>query len=306
MATEVLEDTACKVYFRPDFRPSAATTAFYKPGSTTALLSGAAQIGPDASAAGPWCVDVVTSQRQITLDSSNPFSPETQASRWAWLKSQDEWGAPVRISEKTSSFQLLLAAEPPGSIQVNDDLYNLALVFDLTAAATADRDMNYKLEWTITNADTAEITKHRTIVHVVRTQFRSACTAEEVQRYIASAYPSYATGLDFGYLQAIAERASARVRLRVQSAGAYPHLIGDPDVFRTGDVGIHSLRVELASEGLVPAGYDPSQYREDSDRALSRSVHDTLRALQWVDTDDDGVVDAPEVRKTYTVRAVRE
>ena len=305
MATELIEDRAGTIYLVPDCRPSSATVSWFEPDSSTALTSGSATIGADPSMSGPWNIDTVTSQTEITLNGSNPFKPDTEATRWAWLQAVDGWGSKVRIGEKLSSFQLQLAAPPPGTIEVNDDIHNLTCVFEVGSSYTAERKLNYRAEWTITCADTGEVKKYTTMHHVVRHQFQDACTPDMAKRYMSTAYPSYCTGLDFGYFQDIAERASNRVRLRIQATGAYPHLVGDGEAFRL-DVGIHSLRVELAREGLYPAGYDPSLYTKDQERALSRSIHDALRAMQWYDADDSGTVEAREVRSAYTVHAIRE
>ena len=43
----------------------------------------------------------------------------------------------------------------------------------------------------------------------------------------------------------------------------------------------------------------------DQERALERSIHDALRAMQWIDGDDDGVVNHGEVRTTFSIPATR-
>ena len=301
MAIELLEDQAVTIKLLPDMleeRPASATVKFQKPSETdsTALASGSATLGS-------WSTTVTgtpSSQTNFSVSSvANIAAGDT-----VWLETTDGWKGSVLVSEVTAAGAVTLEAPPPGTVTAGASIYAFELTFDLTAAHTADRDLNYKAVWIVT--DNAGAKKaFQQIYHVVRTQFSDAVTAQETSRYVALQYPGYAASVDAGHYEEIAKRASDRVRMRVQGSGSYCHLVGDPSQFRL-DAGIHSLRIELARDGLVPPGYDPSQYLSDQERALSRSIGDALRALQWYDGDDSGTVQTDEVKKTFTVRAVRK
>jgi len=301
MAIELLEDQVATIKLLPDMleeRPASATVKFQKPSETdsTALASGSATLGS-------WSTSVTGTPSSQT-DFSVSSVANIAAGDTVWLETTDGWKGSVLISEVTAAGAVTLEAPPPGTVTTGASIYAFELTFDLTAAHTADRDLNYKAVWTVTdNAGAKKVFQQ--IYHVVRTQFSDAVTAQETSRYVALQYPGYAASVDAGHYEEIAKRASDRVRMRVQGAGAYCHLVGDPSQFRL-DAGIHSLRIELARDGLVPPGYDPSQYLSDQERALSRSIGDALRALQWYDTDDSGTVQTGEVKKTFTIRAVRK
>ena len=307
MAIELLEDQAVTIKLLPDMleeRPASATVKFQKPSETdsTALASGSATLGSWSTA--------VTGTPSSQTDFSVSSVANISAGDTVWLETTDGWKGSVLVSEVTSDGAVTLEAPPPGTVTAGASIYAFELTFDLTAAHTADRDLNYKAVWTVTEHDPSGAGQgakkvFQQIYHVVRTQFTDAVTAQEASRYVALQYPGYAASVDAGHYEEIAKRASDRVRMRVQGAGAYCHLVGDPSQFRL-DAGIHSLRIELARDGLVPPGYDPSQYLSDQERALSRSIGDALRALQWYDADDSGTVQTAEVKKTYTIRAVRK
>jgi len=301
MAIELLEDQAATIKLLPDMleeRPASATVKFQKPSETgsTALASGSATLGSWSTA--------VTGTPSSQTDFSVSSVANIAAGDTVWLETTDGWKGSVLVSEVTAAGAVTLEAPPPGTVTAGASIYAFELTFDLTAAHTADRDLNYKAVWIVT--DNAGAKKaFQQIYHVVRTQFSDAVTAQETSRYVALQYPGYAASVDAGHYEEIAKRASDRVRMRVQGSGSYCHLVGDPSQFRL-DAGIHSLRIELARDGLVPPGYDPSQYLSDQERALSRSIGDALRALQWYDGDDSGTVQKDEVKKTFTVRAVRK
>ena len=296
MAVELLEDQAATLVLRAqglDARPASATVSFQKPGDTSSTASGSATL-----ATGSWTVASVTSQTVFTVSSAANLSQGL----FVWLAASDGWEGPVQISE-ISGTTVTLESAPPGTIAASDTLYPYELSFSLTAVHTAERALNYKAQWTITDANGIKSVQQQ-IAHVVRTQFYPAVTSAIASRYILAQYPGMATQFTAGHYEEIARRSSERVRSRIQGAGAYPHLVGDPGLFQV-DVGVYSLRLELAREGLYPPGFDPSAYISDQERALERSIGDALRAMQWIDTNDDGVVSPGEVRTTFSIPAVR-
>jgi len=296
VAIELLEDLAATLTHRPlglDARPASATVSFRKPGDTSSLASGAATIASWSTT-----VSSVTDQTTFVVASATGLSQGL----WVWLDCSDGWSGPVLISELNST-TVTLESPPPGTIAATDTLYPYEMTFALTAANTAERGLNYKALWTVTDS-AGTVTTNQQITHIVRTQFYPAVTSGSASRYILAQYPGMANQFTAGHYEELARRASERVRSRIQGAGAYPHLIGDPAQFQV-DVGVYSLRLELAREGLYPPGFDPSAYISDQERALERSIHDSLRAMQWIDVNDDGVASPGEVRTTFSIPAIR-
>jgi len=300
VAVELLEDQAATLKLRPQGlkdRPASATVEFRKPGDTSPTSSGSATLAA-AHSSGAWNVASVTSQTAFTVSSATNL----EQGLWVWLVASDGWEGPVQISE-LSGTTVTLESPPPGTIAASDRLYSYELSYDLTAQETAERGLNHKVLWTVTDS-AGNKTVHQQMAHVVRTQFYPAVTAEAASRYVLGQYPGMAAQFTAGRFDELARRAADRVRSRIQGAGAYPHLIGDPSSFQI-DCGVYSLRLELAREGLYPPGFDPSDYIADQERALERSIHDALRSMQWNDVNDDGVVNSGEIRSSFSIPASR-
>lgn len=296
MAEELLEDQAASLTLVPiglGARPASATVEFRKPGSTAAAQSGSATIGGWSTT-----VAVLSNQTQFTVASAANLAQGLRV----WIVASDGWQGPALISEIDGT-SVTLESALPGTLATSDTIYPYEMTFSLSAATTATRDLNYKALWSVTDAD-GVVTIHQQIYHVVRTQFYPAVTSAQAARYLTKQYPGVAAQFTAGHYEEIAKRASDRVRSRIQGAGAYPHLVGDPSHFQV-DCGIHSLRLECAREGLFPPGFDPSDYINDQERALERSIHDSLRAMQWIDSDDSGTVGAGEVKSTFAIPASR-
>lgn len=298
MALELIQDTAAPVEFTPTdlpSRPASATLSFRAPGggekATPSVTVSVVGAGGFASVA------TVTSQTVIVVDNATGLSAGSRA----WMETADGWTGAVLVSEVTST-TVTLEAAPPGTITTAAKIYGLTLTATIPSAATATRDAHYRLDWTIT--DNAGAThKRRQMAHVCAMSFRAALTDDEAARYMAATFPGFAVGLDAGHFRELARRASSRVRRLLQATGNFPHLVGDQDTFV--DAGLVALRLELAQgDGLVPAGYDPSTYVSDQERALRKAVTEAV-ASNWVDRDDDGSVGPDDVRSMFTLRAVR-
>jgi len=300
VALELLEDQAATLTLRPsglDARPVSATVEFRKPGSTSATASGSATIGSWSTT-----ISSVTNQTQFVVASVANLSQGLHV----WITASDGWQGPALISEIEGT-TITLEAALPGTLAASDTIHPFEMTFDLTSSHTAQRDLNYKALWTVTEfsaAGTGKKTLNQQMCHVVRTQFYPAVTSEIASRYILMQFPGMAGQMTAGHFEELAKRASDRVRSRIQGAGAYPHLIGDPSVFQI-DCGIHSLRLECAFEGLYPPGFDAGDYSADQARALERSIHDALRSMQWIDNDDSGTVGPGEVKTTFSIPASR-
>lgn len=290
MAQEVLQNQPDGLLLVPDSRPVTCAVEVFKPTSASAIQSGAGTVSSYTAT-----VSGVTSQSEITVSSVVGVS----AGDRVWLTSQDGWGAPILVSEIVGSV-LVLEGPPPSEVQTGDTLFGLQCTFNV--AAIAERGMNYRVQWQVVD-ELAVTRRYQTIFHVVRMQFRPAITAAEVYRYASARYPGAVIDWTFEISDEIARRASDRVRRQIQSAGAYPHLIGDDDAF--SDVGIISCRIELAREGLYPAGFDPGEYMDQQEAALKAETRVALSALQWIDSNDDGIVEGDEIHTNYTISAVR-
>lgn len=298
MALELIHNTASPVAFAPTDLParvSSATLSFCAPGgdeqSTPSVTVSAVGSGGSAR------VTAVTSQVAFVVDNATGITPGAQV----WAETTDGWTGAVRVSEVTGT-TVTIEAAPPGTITTATNLYGLTMSATIPSAALGTRGTHFRLDWTITDSD-GGTHKRRQMAHVCSMTFRAAVTDDEVARYMAATFPGFGAGLDAGHFRELARRSSSRVKRLLQTSGNFAHLVGDQDAFV--DCGLTALRIELATgDGLVPAGYDPSTYVGDQERALRQQVAEAV-ASNWVDRDDDGVVDADDTRSMFAIRAVR-
>jgi len=296
MAFEIVQNAAGGVDEYPLTRPASATGKFYSPGGSDkgSLTVSVESVGSGGTST---IASVDSTQTVLVVDDATNI---VAGGRY-WLTSQNGWGASILVS-KVNGTTVTLESGAPGSVQANDTIHGLKVSATVPASMTTDRGMFYRIEWSVTDTD-ADVRSYQTIVHVVRMQFKDPITSSDAARYVESTFPGYATDVDAGHWRELALRASGRVRRMLRASGNYPNLIGDADSFR--DAGLIALRIELAqNDGLVPPGYDPSIYAQDSETSLKRVIAETL-ANQWVDRGDDGAVDADDIRGIYTVRAFR-
>ena len=294
---DLLEDRAATLTLSPrtGSRPTSATVAFYKPSSTTAVASGAATLG----SWGPLSFGgTPTSQTEFTVTTAANLKVQSDF----WLETSDGWSGRVTVSE-ISGTNVVLESPPPGTLDAAAVLYPLEMTFDLTAANTGERKLNYRSEWTVTCAD-GTVDRFQLIHAVCRMKFEDAVDATEVKRHLARTFPSIAANEDAGYFEEYASKSNLRVRIAIKDSGIYPHLIGNPNQFQL-DAGVAALRLELARDGLTPAGMDPLEYLREAERSFQDSIRSALGALQWIDKDDDAIVEDGEIRKPYSIGARR-
>ena len=302
--TDLLEDVAGTIRFVPPVRPASATVSWYKAGSSTAEFTSACVIGGDAAGFADMTVTAVNSQTEVVVSSLGSLAAVTKYTEWLYLRAADNWGGPVRLGEfDTATKTLYFASPPPGTIEVGDTIHGLVLSASVGAAYTAERGL-YRAIWAVTDQYTADVTNHQTVEYVVRTQFRESVEPADVSAFISVAFPNYETGLTHSDYAQIAEDASQAVRMRIQASNQYPHLIGNPDVFRT--VRHQAIRYTLALQNFIPPGYDPAAYQEDATRDFARNMSLVQKSLQWYDADDSGTVGSDEMRSLGTIRAVRK
>ena len=296
MSRDLLEDSAATLTLSPRVgaRPVSASVKWYKPDSSTEVSSGAASL---AFSGAKTVTGTPTTQSEFSVDDAANLEVGSEY----WMETADGWAGRVRISELTGN-ALTLETAPPGTVDDSATLRALAFSYDLTASDTENRDTHYRAEWTVVTSSSTE--KFNTIHNVVRMQFEPSIDSTDVKRYLDRTFPAVSASEDAGFFSEYARRANERVRLAVQEAGAFCHAIGDASIFRVA-AGLSALRLELCLDGYVNAGYDPIELLREYEKAFKRDIRSALSGLQWIDGDDDGVVDVGEVRRPGMIRARR-
>lgn len=297
MALELLQDQSRTVTFYPtslDARPSSATLSFKSPDGTEKAAPSVTVASISAT------VSSVTSQSKVTLNNTTNMT----AGAVVWVETSDAWAGPVRIAEIQTGNVVTFETAPPGTLDTSAALYGLGLSATIPSSATATRDRFYRLEWTITDAASTVSLLHQ-IAHVVRMQFSNPVDGSEAKRYVSANWPGLAASKDAGFYRGVVFRANQRVRNLIQAAGDFPHMIGDPDLFRSSGAGLSALRLELAHMSLVPGDFEPAEYVASTERDLKRAIREAM-GNAYVDRDDSGSVTAGDVLGTWTIRAVRQ
>tara|TARA_R110000822_G_scaffold53955_3_gene138755 strand:+ start:1359 stop:2255 length:897 start_codon:yes stop_codon:yes gene_type:complete len=297
VAIDIVQNTAGSLIFIPEdlaSRPSSCTASFRKPSGDEleAPSVAVASIG----SGGVSSVSAVTNQTQITVDDATGIT----SGAFLWMETGDGWAGAIRISEITGT-SLTLESRPPGTVDVTAKIYGLALTSTVSASKTDTRDQNYRIDYTITSVD-ASVAHRRQMVNVVAMSFADPVTSAEVSRYAAANFPGVSTQKDAGWYRGIAERASDRIRQKLVAAGNYPHRVGDQSVFKSS--GMVAMRIELAHEGLIVAGFDPESYINAQESRLGTQIRESI-ANTWIDRNDDDAVGVDEVRGFYSFRAKR-
>jgi len=141
------------------------------------------------------------------------------------------------------------------------------------------------------------------MINVVAMVFSDPVSDYEVARYAAANFPGVVTQKDAGWYRGIAERSSGRIKQKLVAAGQYPHRIGDQSAFKSS--GLIAMRIELAHEGLIIAGFDPESYINTQESRHGKQLREAV-ANTWVDYDDDNAVDVGDVRGYYSTRLRRQ
>ena len=275
-------------------RPASATVTFYD-SSGTSLLTPTVTLA-SVGAAGSASVSSVTNQRVFVVDDATGFV----AGEHVWLDCADGWGGAVRLDEVAST-TITLDAAPPGTIDTSAVVYPLKLTAIITAASVDTVGKHHRLDWVVTDTDGA-LHEFRQVASAVRMQWADPVTDVDAKRYVAANFTGWAASKTAGWFRDLAERATDRVRQEIRAKADYPHMMGDQDAFR--ECGYVALRLELAHLSLVPGGVDANDYADVQRRELGRQIGLAL-ANTWVDRDDDGKVQADEVRGYGSIRLVR-
>ncbi len=296
MALHVLEDVAVTAEFYPPVRPSSVTCALYDSAGT--VLGASLTTTVDALAG---TVGTPTSDTEFPVTLS--AGTATVGRRYWYVSgSSGAHESLVTLGELASTTWTLEAPPATSAVASSDLTRGARCTAALTTTHTATRGTNYRLVWTVTPVVGTATTKWVQLVHVVAQCFRAPVLADEAARYLAMAFPGRSAVANAGYFRELAERSSDRVYRKLRATERWPWLVGDQDVFR--DSGLVALRIELAQEGLVPPGFDPSGYRRQQEDELDKQFQEAVAQL-WIDDNDDGAVDVAEVSSRFNVSLVR-
>ena len=292
----LLEDRSTLVEFYPPERPSSATCRFLSP-SGSSLLAPAVTV--DALSR---TVTAVSSDYSFTATTG---SGTPVAGRRYWWKTSDDGAqaALVTLSEVDASVWTLDTSVPSLSVVVGDTLYGARLTATITDAVTTARDLNYRIEWTVTGAD-GVVRVYTQIAHVVRSQYRDAVSATDARDYLSRAWPDVTSAKSYGYYAGLAKRASERVWRRVRASGRFQHLLTSADDFDAA--GRVALSIELLDEQMVPpAVIDRSAYRAELESQLQREIDDVIGSRPYDENDDNDVSSDTESQPLVAIRMRR-
>tara|TARA_R110000824_G_scaffold270393_1_gene458853 strand:+ start:13219 stop:14115 length:897 start_codon:yes stop_codon:yes gene_type:complete len=297
VAQEILEDIGGTLEFTSPILPgvgSSVTCELFAPTSKTAFASGTATYS-----AVTYLAAAVTDRDTYTA--ATGYSSLKVGSSYLWMDG-DGWEQVIKIANLPGSDVVELESPFMDDATSGSNVRELDCTFAVSASDAADRGLNYRCEWTVTPT-TGDVAKRQTMFHVVRTQFEPAITPSEAYRYAEANMAGAVLSWEPGRSIELANRASEKVRREIQSSGAYPHLVGESDAFKTA--GLYALKLELAMMGFVPPGFDPGVYATTVQESLKSEIRQTLSSLTWLDSDDDGIVDSDEGLGPYTIRVQR-
>jgi len=144
----LLEDRSTEVEFYPPERPASATCVFRSP-SGTSLSTPSVTVDTLSRTVSSVNAD---DQGLVTVTGATGSLVE---SRYYWHVPATTGAAEdlVRLSELVASNTAAVDDPPPGGFVVGDGLRGARLTATIPLAATATRDVNYRIEWTVTGAD---------------------------------------------------------------------------------------------------------------------------------------------------------
>lgn len=286
MAVYILEDRSTAIEFVPPEPPTSATLSIKTP-SGTALEAPTVTVDSTSTTIGA----TVTTSTQFQVGAA--LTPGRQY-WWTSVDSTSVRGL-VRCAEYDSPIARLESPPPGSTVQQGDTITGARLTATVTSTGSATRDLNHQAVWTVTGTD-GIVRIYQQALHVVRCLFRQAVLPADATRYLAGAFPHQNYDRPFGYFSELARRASRRVERKLLAGGRFQHLVGDHDIF--ADAGIVALRIELALEGMVPPGYDPTDYVAKTEKELGDAIQEAIAGC-WYDIDDDGGVDEETERSGF-------
>lgn len=296
---ELVVDTGGPVWFEPvslTARPSSATLSVRSPsnvekGTPTVTV---ASVG----SGGTSTVATVTDQRRVTVDDATGLV----AGHSVWVETADGFKGAMVLDEVEGT-TVIFETMCPGTLTDATTIHGLRLTATVTGAMVDTKALFWRLQWSITDADSA-VTAMQDELHVVRMAYREPVTGSDVAGYVEANYPHVAQQKTAGYFRRIARRANQRVRQQIRMSGDYPHMMGDPGSFRLA--GLAAIRHEMTYEGVLPGGVEVGllAYQTATLRHVGSEVAQAL-ANQHVDADDDGIVGTEESGGMIVVNWVR-
>lgn len=295
MATLVLEGLAATVEWYPPTRPASVTASLYDSSGNQLASSLTTTVDAYQGIIGSVTTDNVFAVSNVAV------TPAVGRRYWYVSASTGAHESMVRLGELAAGVWTLESTPATSAVSSSDLLRGARCTASLTSTHTGNRGTNFRLVWTVTPV-TGSIAKYTQIVHVVAQFFRDPILADEAARYLSHAFPGRSAVANAGYFRELAERSSERVARKLRSTERWPWLVGDQEVFR--DCGIVALRIELALEGLIPAGHDAGQYRRQQEDELDKQFQEAVAQL-WVDDNDNGAQDVGETSWRGNVSMVR-
>lgn len=291
----LLKDASRTVEFYPPVRPSSATLVFRSPGGDSLLTP---DVTVDSLSRTVSAVDASTPEQKFTA-ATGSGTPVVGRRYW-WVSSDDgAHEAQVRLAEIDANVWTLTAPVPGVTkVQTTDTIRGARCTATITSAATDEKGENYRLEWTITGADSVTYVYQQT-AHVCRTLYEPPADAADAAAFLTRLNPHHARLKSYGYYVDLAERASERVWQTNRAAGRLIHLIGNSNALKAA--GRVAMEIELIEENIIASGaLDVNSHR---DALHKRLVDEIERAIsgQSYDTDDDGAIGVTEVPKTHAI-----
>lgn len=294
----LLEARSTLVEFYPPERPASATCAFLSPRGVS-LLAPAATL--DA-----------LSRSVSSVDEDDPTLLVVAGVTGSLVEGRRYWHVPttsgsaadlVRLSEIVTSQEVAFDDPPPSGFSTSDFIVGGRLTATVTAAVTATRDVNYRLQWTVVGHD-GVVRIYQQLAHVVLTQYRAAVTASQARAYVADMWSDQVASRRRGFFVGLAERASERVWRRIRASGRFQHLLGDPNDFEAA--GRTALDIELLAHQLVPpAVIDRLQYRTELERQLQHEIDEVIGSRPYDADDTKDISDGPTSRPLMAISARR-
>lgn len=297
--TLLLVDASRAVEFIPPIRPSSATLVFRDPSGNslstpTVTVDALSRTVTVASTAQP---------AQVATAATGTTGTPTVGWPYWWTSVDDGAHESLVVLSEFDATVWTLETPVPGAtaIQVGDLFRGARCTATIPASATATKDANYTLEWTIVGADGLTYV-YQDAAHVCRTLYRVAVSVAEARAFVTDAFPSHADTRSYGYFRRLAERASERVWRRLKRGGHLLQLVkssGSSSIFQgAGEV---AVRIELLREFIVPPGaMDITQYRSQLDTELDREIEDAMTGVVY-DADDDGAVDVGDEISSWSI-----
>lgn len=279
MATEVKELTTPTLEWYPETAESALSSVIarvYSPANVLlATITGSVDTMADS-------IQTVTSNDEIIIDDAS----DVVAGR-SYLLDCDAGPEVVVVSRVViGTHTLHLANRPSDAPRVGNAITGLRCTALLTAACTADKGVNYRIEWTAVQASGPSL-YGQTMYHVVAMPLGRLVTPRDVMSMLSQYSNETADSRSAHSVRSMADGAERRLRELIERVGRYPHRYASPEQFRSA--ALEAIRLELAVRGLLPTSHvdGPGRWEYECRRNLDREFDAAIKQLGWYDDDDE-------------------